>query len=1214
MMAEMLTFINSQSTLYVRQQTGNTIYPDENFAREIMQLFSIGTVLLHMDGTEVRDDFDFPIPTYDNDHIMSFARAWTGFTRQNQRGNIELQGGGPNRMDPLDNRAGTRDIFPKLSLSDENFIGDGLPLCEDLPPYHFLKKGSKYRLLGSASSSELLYENSRWASLSTTVRLELAPESDLYKVLNTFTKSKQPGTNIYLPSDLVCHGGECDVETLRQFSVNGTFYEYIRPPCVHMTFFAQPRSIRKRHLKYAMCENEKSMVAASACSYITTVPNHRWAMDFCKFSGELVSYQEGIQRCSETWGSITRETEFSDWWDINITPNGCVHDHYWHWSPRNCTMVAKVYGLNGNVAMVHRPDMTPAITGDNRYSVYPEGNDDNINYFLVYWAEGLYPNLEENNCADLACEASVYGTACMCEVEVVNTPIFETYPTAEEVVMNATIGSFDPTDYLEDMSFDQENQGVRTYHKSTNGASNFDMDTVFGVVNKGVTKYFRNIKSTVQLISNSNFSFRNPPKFYSFKDADQGMSARDIIDETETVLDEYFHHRNVAPFISYRLIQRLGGMSNPSPQFVQNVAMAFQTGLYEEDGKEAIGSGNYGDMGATVAAIILDKEFVNAALDADPTAGGMKEPLLKLTSFFRAMEFTPTHFMPELRLYDLANKIGQEAHSAPSVFSYFLYDFTPMGPLADASLVAPEAQVLTAPTMINAMNGMFSFIETGITDCFGGFGFFQWFRWPRCPSTSANQWTDQIKSEVSYGMSAYEPSFTDAESIVNELDILLTQGRLSTKSQQIIVEAINRANSFEEGLRMAQKLIITTPEYHSTSILEMSGLTRAETVAPPEPKAAYKSLVYIMLNGGNDSFNMLVPYSGCGPTTSHAEYSRIRGGVALPLGQLKVVDAVNEQPCEKYGVHHALFYLHQLYEEKDALFAAGIGVLTEPTDRWNWMKTHLGKVALFAHNTQQKDTEKVDIFHKYGGTGIGGRIADVLSKKGFKSVTMSVAGTSEYLSGDTPVVSINPIAGVTPLYPIPYGEDIKDAVKDLNNATTLTSGLFGETWSQMIYQALSESNMLISALESVDVTATFPDTNLGRQMKTIAHLIKTRSARKSERDIFFAESGGWDMHFEVTNNLDRMFREVDGALKAFVEEMKVHQKIWDDILVLQASEFSRTTSPNTSGGTDHSWSGHYFLAGGSVKGGQIVGAYPDITEVKQHFFYVLVDYICSDII
>jgi len=58
----------------------NNIHPDENYAREIMQLFSIGLWELNQDGTRKLDTNGVPIPTYDNSHITEFARVFTGLS------------------------------------------------------------------------------------------------------------------------------------------------------------------------------------------------------------------------------------------------------------------------------------------------------------------------------------------------------------------------------------------------------------------------------------------------------------------------------------------------------------------------------------------------------------------------------------------------------------------------------------------------------------------------------------------------------------------------------------------------------------------------------------------------------------------------------------------------------------------------------------------------------------------------------------------------------------------------------------------------------------------------------------------------------------------------------------------------------------------------------------------------------------------------------
>ena len=74
-------------------------YPDENYAREIMQLFTIGLWELNIDGTRVMTN-GLPIPTYDNDNITEVAEVFTGFSYGPESNNSFLLGT-PNRQVPM---------------------------------------------------------------------------------------------------------------------------------------------------------------------------------------------------------------------------------------------------------------------------------------------------------------------------------------------------------------------------------------------------------------------------------------------------------------------------------------------------------------------------------------------------------------------------------------------------------------------------------------------------------------------------------------------------------------------------------------------------------------------------------------------------------------------------------------------------------------------------------------------------------------------------------------------------------------------------------------------------------------------------------------------------------------------------------------------------------------------------------------------------------
>lgn len=98
MMAEMLSHLDQASAMYTLLKEGRVSRPDENFAREIMQLFSIGLYELNMDGTYKVDADGEVLQTYDNTDIQTFARAMTGFQRQQTRSNYEGYNWNPNKI------------------------------------------------------------------------------------------------------------------------------------------------------------------------------------------------------------------------------------------------------------------------------------------------------------------------------------------------------------------------------------------------------------------------------------------------------------------------------------------------------------------------------------------------------------------------------------------------------------------------------------------------------------------------------------------------------------------------------------------------------------------------------------------------------------------------------------------------------------------------------------------------------------------------------------------------------------------------------------------------------------------------------------------------------------------------------------------------------------------------------------------------------------
>ena len=119
----------------------------------------------------------------------------------------------------------------------------------------------------------------------------------------------------------------------------------------------------------------------------------------------------------------------------------------------------------------------------------------------------------------------------------------------------------------------------------------------------------------------------------------------------------------------------------------------------------------------------------------------------------------------------------------------------------------------------------------------------------------------------SRGYLTFKPSNNlDGAVVVDEIALLLTGGRLNSNAKTILVDTYNqelRANGSNAALSIIQKLIVTTPDYHTTNNFESTGEPRSEYPQPQPSNEKYQAIVYLNLDGGLDSFNVLVPHSNC---------------------------------------------------------------------------------------------------------------------------------------------------------------------------------------------------------------------------------------------------------------------------------------------------------------------------------------------------------------
>jgi uncharacterized protein (DUF1501 family) len=109
------------------------------------------------------------------------------------------------------------------------------------------------------------------------------------------------------------------------------------------------------------------------------------------------------------------------------------------------------------------------------------------------------------------------------------------------------------------------------------------------------------------------------------------------------------------------------------------------------------------------------------------------------------------------------------------------------------------------------------------------------------------------------------------------------------------------------------------------------------------------------------------------------------------------------------------------------------------------------------------------------------------------------------------------------------------------------------------------------------------------EARRIARLMKGRHR------LGFVDVGGWDTHVAqggATGQLANRLEELGRGLAAYAQEMGPR---WSQTTVVVVSEFGRTFRQNGNNGTDHGHGSVYWVLGGAVRGGQVVGEQVAVT-------------------
>lgn len=369
---------------------------------------------------------------------------------------------------------------------------------------------------------------------------------------------------------------------------------------------------------------------------------------------------------------------------------------------------------------------------------------------------------------------------------------------------------------------------------------------------------------------------------------------------------------------------------------------------------------------------------------------------------------------------------------------------------------------------------------------------------------------------------------------------------------------------------------------------------------------SYKALVCLFLSGGNDGNNMVVPLHNDASISNYSVYSAARApqGLAIAQNQLLPI-TVPRMGNLTYGLHPSLGPvtggnngIHELWGLGKMAMVTNVGTLVSPMTKAQYQNNSVQKpFQLFSHLDQvyQFQAGRSDTF---SFTGWGGRVSDQMTlpsnPNGLVPMVTSIDGSQLFTSGQTTQAlaisdSNTPLNEV--LNPIGFENDpISQArFQAFNNIRALDrDSNFVDAASAVTDAAMSANAALASFQE---VTVTFPNTSIGRQLKQVARMIKKQGDLSVDRQIFYVERGGFDTHNNQLGGQANILSEVSQAVRAFYNEMTV-QGMASDVTLFMMTDFGRTMNPAGSGGSvgsDHGWSNHLFVVGDAVDGGDFYG-------------------------
>ena len=322
-----------------------------------------------------------------------------------------------------------------------------------------------------------------------------------------------------------------------------------------------------------------------------------------------------------------------------------------------------------------------------------------------------------------------------------------------------------------------------------------------------------------------------------------------------------------------------------------------------------------------------------------------------------------------------------------------------------------------------------------------------------------------------------------------------------------------------------------------------------------------KVIVILQLSGGNDGLNTVIP-------VRNDIYYRSRPRLGIKKDKaLSLTDEV--------GLHPALTSFKELYDDGSLAILNNVGYP-------NPDRSHFRSMDIW--HTASQSTE-------YWSHGWVGRYLDAQCN-GCDKPTQAIE-LDDVLSLALKGNDFKGIAVKDPrrLYGTANEKFFRDVMKNHKDEA-------GEQPVDYLYktmaETLSSADYIFQQSRLHPSSAEYPKSDLGNSLKTIASLIYSEINTK----VYYVSLGSFDTHINQDGQQQRLFTEMNEAVKAFVKDLK-EQKRFEDVLLFTFSEFGRRVEQNASNGTDHGTANNMFLVSGGLKRKGVLNPMPDLSDLNE---------------